>query len=298
MSRLNDRGQNWGVHPERAGVSMGDSSFGAASQSWQFSFLPPEELSLHTLCAEDKPVMYWAPRQLDIARVVALAEELHGDKSSLPTVVEIGSGSGLLSFLLAKTGRVNVIACEPDQRHVVASQEGYRHQNLQFLALDVNAAAERFKEEDVACVLNSWMPPEENLTPAIRDLNAKAIVYVLETRGSTGFTSKIDKLLEWKHRSMIDDVESYRPGSNYQPLCCWHGPAHWEFVQAKSMARFISLFSPEFTNQIQCQVRKDVAQNREAILQGVCAVKTAETFSWEAELTQIFGTEFGEIRAP
>lgn len=255
---------------------MRDSNFGAASKPWQFSFLRPEQLSLHTLCAEDRPVMYWAPRQLDIVRFVALADALHGENSDLPTVVEIGSGSGLLSFLLAKTGKLNVIACEPDQGLVAISQQQYQHPNVQFLALDAKAAAENLKGQDVACVLNSWMPPGLNLTPAIRALNAKAIVYVLDTRGSTGFTSNNDRLLEWKHRETIDHVESYRPGSNYQPLCCWHGPAHWEFVQAKSMARFHSPFSPEFANQIQCQVRNDVAHNRDAILQGVRAAKTDE----------------------
>jgi len=277
---------------------MPNASFGAESKAWQFSFLPPEQLSLHTLCAEDKPVMYWAPRQLDIARVVTLAEELHGDESSLPTVVEIGSGSGLLSFLLAKTGRVKVIACEPDQGLVAISRQQYQHPNVQFLALDAKAAAENLKGQDVACVLNSWMPSNMNLTPAIRDLNAKAMVYVLDTRGSTGFTSNNDRLLEWKHRETIDEVESYRPGSNYQLLCCWHGPAHWEFVQAKSMARFHSQFSPEFANQIQCQVRNDVADKRGAILESVRVAKTDETFPWEGELTQIFGAAFGEIRTP
>jgi SAM-dependent methyltransferase len=276
---------------------MCDASFGAESKAWQFSFVSPEQLSLHTLCTKDHPVMYWAPRQLDIVRVVALAEALHGDRSGLPTVVEIGSGSGLLSFLLAKTGRVNVIACEPDQRLVKISQEQYQHPKLQFRCLDAKGAADAFKGDDVACVLNSWMPPGVNLTPAIRDLNAKSIVYVLETRGATGFTSKNDKLLEWTHRETIDDVESYRPGSDYRPLCCWNGPAHWEFVHARNLARWNSQVSAEFANEIRCQVRNDVAQNKEVILQGVRAAKTDQTFLWEAELTQIFGAEFGDIKS-
>ena len=274
---------------------MCDASFGAESKPWQFSFLPPEQLSLDRLCAEDKPVMYWAPRQLDIVRVVALAEALHGDRSGLPTVVEIGSGSGLLSFLLAMTGKLNVVACEPDQRLVKISQEQYQHPKLQFRCLDAKGAADAFKGDDVACVLNSWMPPGVNLTPAIRDLNAKSIVYVLETRGATGFTSKNDKLLSWRYGDRIAEVESYHPGSGYQKLCCWNGPAHWEFVQAKSLARWNSQDPAEFTNQIQCQVRNDVAHKREAIVESMRTAKAGAAFSWEAELTQIFGAEFGDI---
>lgn len=81
---------------------------------------------------------------------------------------------------------------------------------------------------DIDLVINSWMPPEVDLTPWIRLLNSQSICYALAADGSTGVyrndgefyvPNKSHEIFAPRLSSVED--ESYQTGSNYENSFGW-----------------------------------------------------------------------------
>jgi SAM-dependent methyltransferase len=259
---------------------------------WQLASLPIEDLDLRRLCDREHPVMYWAPRRVEIERIVETAVQLH-EGPGLPTILEVGCGSGLLSYLMASTGRVRVIASDPDPAHF--DRTVYSHPNLSMVVADAASIRSKLPDVEFDCVLNSWMPPEVNLTPDIRKLEARAIIYVLERTGETGVPESHARWLSYRHGSYLEDYISYRPGEEYFRALSWNGPAHWEITE---YFRGFS-YSPSITdsNIIEIQLRRDQRKFLPATVSALCDINNREMprFAWEAELERFKGATAGRI---
>lgn len=268
-------------------------AFGANSKLWDLSYPVFEGLTLHRLCPENSPVTYWAPRRAEIERVTELACTLHGSNPGRPTILEIGAGSGLISYLLACTGKVDVIAVEPDQRHV--SLTPYRHHNLRFEAIDAPHAAQRYSGSNISVVLNSYMPPDVNLTPTIRSIGASAIVYSLLRFGGTGVPEYAAKSLALQHGIDLDEQISYRPGLAYKNLCEWYGPAHCDIVEWLRWSpsgqgdRQRSDWN-KIDIQVKCSVPTEMLDQARLKLDAADGTSLAQ-YPWEPELCDFSGSQ-------
>lgn len=281
--------------PALSEEALKTASFGESSHRWQFSYCPVEELDLYRLCHVDSPVMHWAPRRAEVERFAEFVIGLHGDKPGNPTLLEIGSGSGLLSYLLASTGKLDVIALDPDPRFSASTI--YRHPRLNHVVADAAQAIDLFRGQEITCALNSWMPPQINLTPAIRTLGTAGIIYILEERGETGVPETYAQSLSWRHgKDKLDDLVSYRPGKSHKRACEWHGPAQWEITEWPK-GHFYSE-SMRDTNKIDIQARVDLP--REIVERAVARVTAVDAsalprYPWEAKLEQYKGPEPGKV---
>ena len=187
--------------------------------------IPIEEITIENICGNSTqpPIGDWAPRRADIDRILNLAEAV--TEKEKPVILDIGCGSGLLAYLLAETGRCQVIGIDPEND----GSQTYTHQNLTLEKGDVGSAVKKYQSA-VDLVLNSYMPEGKNLTPAIRRIGAQAIVYVKDVNGLTGVDiqalSYQYKIPAYELRSDYDlkDRVSYMPGKEYKHFCEWKIP--------------------------------------------------------------------------
>lgn len=259
------------------------------------------DITLENICGTDEipPVSYWAPRREEIQRFVEIAKAVHNGEGR-PKVLDVGCGTGFLACLLARTGEVDVIGLDPEQSLIHGSP--YSHPNLRLEVGDSNDAVKKYGAQDFDIVLNSWMPAGLNLTPDIRDIRAKAIIYIKE-REATGVPSYNynefiyeDGFDEWnddadqhKRPNPISPENgiSYHPGRDYQRAFEWFGPACSE-VQAlgrklKGLNAYIGLF--EDLNFIDIQFRRDVQIPEIPEIN----IPSSDKYSWEASLEILKG---------
>lgn len=144
--------------------------------------IPFDNISLENICGSDNnhPVIYWLARKIDIKRLTKISEKISENKTT--NILEIGCGTGFLSYLLAQTGKVKVIATDKDPKHI--DDPEYKHPNLSYDIVDAKDIT-RSDYKDIDIVLNSFMDYGTNLTPNIIELDPKAIFFV-RTYFSTG----------------------------------------------------------------------------------------------------------------
>jgi SAM-dependent methyltransferase len=229
-------------------------------------YIPFEELTIRKLCGPDNFVCYWPPRREEIGRMVAFTKAIHQGKGK-PKMLEIGCGTGLLAYLLASTGQVDVIATDPDV-HIESSP--YSHPNLKFERLGAYNAATKYQAQGVTAVVNSWMPYNLDLTHEIRDVGALAIIYVLEN--CTG----------------IEGV-SYDPGDTYRQVYGWRGITCNELRTAircvdENNKRLVWELS-NWHNIIEIQLRKGIKVPEKPDV----VVAENEKYPWEPELEAMLG---------
>jgi SAM-dependent methyltransferase len=213
--------------------------------------------------SSDMPLSYWAPRREEIQRIVEVAKYLHKG-TDRPKILDVGCGSGFLAYLLALTGEVDVIGIDPCKNNI--REDIFSHPNLKFEVGDSSYAKEKYSSQDIDVVLSSWMPLNINLTPDIRDINAKSIVYVREVGGSTGVPdySYNDFIYDDEGNEVINPLSreefiSYHPGRNYTKVFEWCGPAIREIndISLKSKKKPHYGFNDIDMNQIEVQIRRD-----------------------------------------
>tara|TARA_Y100000310_G_scaffold330810_1_gene403135 strand:+ start:256 stop:885 length:630 start_codon:yes stop_codon:yes gene_type:complete len=188
-------------------------------------------ITLENICGTDEtaPTSYWPPRREEIQRFADIAKAVYKGEGK-PKVLDIGCGTGLLAYLLAETGEVNVVGIDPEESLIAESP--YSHPDLQLEVGDSRDAVDKYSGQDFDLVISSWMPYQLNLTPDIRNIGAKAIAYIKEAGGATGVP-------DYEYKEFIydpgfdewdDDAEnhrepnpitpengiSYHPGENYQ----------------------------------------------------------------------------------
>jgi len=212
--------------------------------------IPYSELRLANICGEWRPaetryadlqpgpVLHWLPRRADIERFVRVAEAV-SPHQRLPTVVDLGAGSGLLSYLLALTGRLHVEAVEPDAQvlgiaqavssaSAASTKEGpegaagqaYTHPNL---ALHAATCADFVREragDPVDVVVCSWMPARFNLAPEILRLDPSAIIYI--RRDFAYLESTLPEHLEYHGRFAV--------GGGYRLAGSWRTPSEGDVL--------------------------------------------------------------------
>ncbi len=225
--------------------------------------IPYENLTLENICGyETHPACYWAPRRIEIQRFVEIAQAVNGTGRK-PTIVDVGCGTGLFAYLLARTGQAKVVGIDPDER--IIRETPYHHANLQLLMGDAEDAVRLYRDKNIDMVINSWMPMGMNLTPALQKIKARSIAYVLEKSGATG-----------------DEDKSYEPGRQYYDAFTWHGPSLTE-------VQFISLPYPQTKsgdgNKIRIQLRRDILQ---PIISPI-KIPSSERYAWETGLRKAIG---------
>jgi hypothetical protein len=274
-----------------------EARFDSNSEQWSFSFFPVENLTLARLSNLHQPVMYWAPRRCEVERIVQLACALHGDAPGNPTILEVGAGSGLLSYLLAETKKVDVIALEPNS--TLVERTPYRSPNLTYVTADAADAVALYRESKITVVINSHMPPNVNLTPAIRSIGASAIVYALLRYGGTGVPENEAKFLQLRYPTGVDDHVSYRPGVNYRRICEWFGPAHCDIVEwltwsHRGYQRSSHMDFNKIDVQINASVPEAALETIRSYIDGIDA-SSLLTYPWEDELTRFRGPKAGDV---
>lgn len=207
-----------------------------------------EQLDLGNICGEWRspetlytdiqagPVIHWLPRSRDIERFVRIAEAV-GDGDKPPVILELGAGSGFLSYLLARTERASVVAVEPDEKlltgdgnarrqdgitglHDDTSRLPYSHPNLQLRAATSREVIAEYQDSPPDVVLCSWMPARFNFVPDIIKLNPKAIIYV---RRDFAFLQSTDR----NHKFYI---KRFAPHGGYQVTCTWTTPSEGDVI--------------------------------------------------------------------
>lgn len=154
-------------------------------EKYNMNGIPFKDITLENICGSyhTTPVSYWAPRREEIQRFVDIAKAVYRGEGK-PKVLDVGCGTGFLAYLLAETGEVDVIGLDPEESLIMNSP--YSHPNLQLEVGDSRDAVKRYSGQDFDIVINSWMPYQLNLTPDIREIGAKVIVYIKEAGGGTG----------------------------------------------------------------------------------------------------------------
>jgi SAM-dependent methyltransferase len=256
---------------------------------------PYEELTLGNICGSTgQPlVLFWVPRREEIQRFVEVAKAVHKGEDK-PRVLEVGCGSGLLSYLMAKTEEVDVIGMDPSETLMEFCP--YSHPNLKFEDGDSSGAVEKYKNQ-VDVVVNSWMPNGLNLTPNIRDINARSIIYVLERGGSTGISGYSYLNDPETAKNIPDDADmedyiSYSPGKKYKGFCEWYGPV-WNEVAHRLI--ILKENNPELykrlferldnNNNVWVQLRKDVQLPKLPEIN----IPEEQKYPWEKDLENLIG---------
>lgn len=275
---------------------------------------PIESITLDNICGngENRPLSYWAPRREEIQRFVEIAKAVLQRKGK-PKVLDAGCGTGFLAYLMAETGEVDVVGLDPDESLVNGSL--YSHPNLKLEVGDSTDAVRRYANQDIDMVISSWMPGELNLTPDIRNIGARTIVYVKEAGGATGVPPDgwliiffkiltMQALEDYLNKDVFkpkpkvsrEDRISYEPGQNYVRAYGWSGPAATEIKNIArrlrgekevtfSLRERIFGFGKKDRNLIDIQVRKDIP------IPGIPSITINESqkYGWEKDLEKVKG---------
>lgn len=150
--------------------------------------------------------LHWLPRREELLRIKTLAEKVH-EGIGLPSIIDIGCGTGLLSYLMAAEGGLSVVGMDPDEalllddyefetrdeegNYVGIQTKPYEHPNLKLIAGTNRTMLEAFQDTPPDLVVSSWMPEDMNLLPDICNLQAKAIVLIHPT-----YETRFDDLLK------------------------------------------------------------------------------------------------------
>lgn len=273
-------------------------------KKYQMNGTPLRDITLENICGTDKtaPASYWAPRREEIQRFVDIAKAVHTGEGK-PRVLDVGCGTGFLAYLLAETGEVDVIGLDPEESLITKSP--YSHPNLQLEVGDSKDAAERYSGQDFDLVISSWMPYQLNLTPDIRDIGAKVIVYIKEAGGTTGVPNyKYKKFIYDEGFDELDDGAeehrqsnpitpengvSYHPGEAYQRAFEWSGPAASEvrfYIARILKGKKVCGFSDIDYNLIDIQFRRDVPIPDEIPR---TPIDDSQKYQWERGLEQVKG---------
>ena len=249
--------------------------------------IPFQKVTLHNICGS-KPVMHWAPRREEIQRFIEIAKAVHNNDRSIPTILEVGCGTGFLAYLLALTGEVYVTATDPNEE--VIGRRVYSHPNMRFEKGDAERVAKNYKEKGIDVVVNSYMPQLENLTPHIRNIGAKAIIYVKDISGETGMPSHFYNPRKTPEKR--EDFVSYEPGEDYRKAFEWGCPNKLEIQYLSKVLRGVNA-RPKKSNmaRVDIQVRKDIP----IPLIPKIPIPDLEKYAWEKEL-ELLGLPFDEMR--
>lgn len=270
-----------------------------------------DQVSIHTICGNEEvePQCYWAPKREEIQRFVEIAKAMHPFGKSfrspstsplisgiripslfsgngLPVILDVGCGTGFLSYLLAKTEEVNVIAMDPDAELLRSSS--YRHPNLHYIPGTAEDSFILFKDASLDMVINSWMPTYEDLGRPIRAMKPKAITYIIEIGGGTGIYDydAYKRFLE-EHPEMKDipfeEIYSYQAGPDFRQALEWKGPSCSEVGHISTAilrGRRESMVSIVNMNLIVAHVRNDIPFQYLPPI----TISTCEEYAWERDL--------------
>tara|TARA_B100000315_G_C14493547_1_gene548783 strand:+ start:70 stop:846 length:777 start_codon:yes stop_codon:yes gene_type:complete len=238
-----------------------------------------QDVDIHTICQysrDQDPVSDWAPRKAEIQRIVNLAKGIN-PQSKKPLIIDVGCGSGLVSYLLALTGEVEVVAFDPNED--VLLNPYFVHPNLAKIVGDSKEAVELCRDCSPATVINSYMPEGVDLTPHIRQMGAKSIVYIMGPVGSTG----IERI-------------SYHPGQQYINVYEWEGPSPFEVETVADRIKDqsdspIHTLGSSFCTSVMVQLRRglelpDISEGE---------IRDEDKYVWEQPLESFFGS-VGRIR--
>ena len=157
-------------------------------------------------------VNFWIPTYRDVYQMVQILKI--GSGKMKPTLVDLGSGSGLPSVLLSRGG-INVVAVDSDENLIAKAKETYSDHNVRFVAGDyknIQVILDSMGVRKVDGVYCSFMPEGENWTPNINKLAPEVIFHVLRRQGrlATGTRESYNGSAEYTHfgdRPLITHLE-------------------------------------------------------------------------------------------
>jgi SAM-dependent methyltransferase len=183
--------------------------------------VPLSQLRLEHFRQSKNKVMHWPPSRLDVDRIVQIVEAIKSPGRELPVVLDIGAGTGLLSFLIAQTGRAAVIGIDPSRELIEKS--AYSHPNLHYVHAGIEWAIKNYAGEiDLAI----WSWPLVALEP-LKNLNA------LDPRGAL----LIFNLMHYRVGFGITDFIVYKYEVNFDDLGGFRKALLWRGVDCNAFAR-------------------------------------------------------------
>ncbi|MFO8015501.1 MAG: methyltransferase [Candidatus Woesearchaeota archaeon] len=263
----------------------------------EMSLLPPEKITLENICGSIKepPVCFWAPKRREIQRMVNAAKAVHEGQGK-PRIIDLGCGNAFLTYLLASTGDAELIGIEPNREMI--ENTPYSHPSMKLETGDSSHAVERYSGQNIDMVLCSWMGYKTNLTPDIRAIRPRAIIYVREGGGATGISDYEYSWMLEDEGYDIDDIRtqnlpeklkrenmvSFTPDREHSDAFEWTGPALGEI---KNLLRGEMAYDHNM-NVVEIQIRKDITvPDIMDIKEGEGCV--AEKYRWEARLEDLTG---------
>ncbi len=227
-----------------------------------------------------KGPLHWLPKKEEMERFTQIAQQVAGGLDT-PRVLEVGAGNGLLSLLLAQTGKLDVTGMDPNDAIWKPGEINYEHPNLKLLPGTSDAAKLLFGNNPPDVVISSWMTPDADLTDDIVALAPKAIIYVY-----SAYFEDLDSDGQFATR--------FSPKPGYHRAFSWKGTTQddilnwWEFVASeRGKKKERGMISTEElklngNNVIEIHLRdgiKDVS---------ITKPTTPDKYSWESDdLTQL-----------
>ncbi len=138
--------------------------------------VPYAALRLRHFRQSPRAVRFWPPSVTDINRIVQIAEAVKSPKQGLPIVMDIGTGTGLLPFLLAQTGRVATMGVDPFE--LAMKSPVHAHANLRFEHAGIEWAVENFRPGEIDLAIWSWPMHELNPLEHLKALAPRAALLI------------------------------------------------------------------------------------------------------------------------
>lgn len=210
-----------------------------------------------------KGPLHWLPRKQEINRFVQVAEAV---SPTQPRILEIGAGSGLLSFLLAQTDRLQVVAMDPNAEGLLLEDNKYNtsppynHPRLELLPGNSKASVLAFRQNPPDLIVSSWMPEDINFTQDVVKLHPKAIIYIYDLDYEYKQVMKEDM----RYSTRFTPKKGYRRAFSWQNVGMNEVLKWWQFVNSERDNKkelLVTEEKPEFFNDgvIEIHLRDDIA---------------------------------------
>jgi|GEM_PF-2212455 len=178
--------------------------------------VPFSQLRLEHFRQSKNKVMHWLPLRVDVNRIVQIAEQLKSPDHELPVILEIGAGTGLLSYLMAETGRAAVVGVDPLRETM--ERPAYSHSNLHYVRAGMGWAIKNYSGE-IDLAVWSWPLTELQPLETLKELDPRGALLIFNMMHyRIGFA--ITDFIIYKYLVDFDDFDGFKKTFLWQGVDC------------------------------------------------------------------------------
>jgi len=198
--------------------------------SRETSLIPYEQISLDTFLS-NKIVAHWMPRKWEIQMLAETTAHAcrAGGGSVMPILIDVGCGSGFLTYLFASTGLVKVVGI--DRRAPVTPDWVTSASNQLLVVGDYHDIANLVRPINPALLI-CWPPTGSDFMKKILELDPVVIFVVRDVLGLCGVQEGVltVEILEKEGgpRYHLETATSLDPGEGYHRTVSWPSPSIYD----------------------------------------------------------------------